>query len=169
MLAAAARLLSVALPIGAGVFGLADVFVDRASRAWRRTGPARSATHARRLELGDDGAIDPLAFAFVPVSRLVDDDLVLCVQGDIVPLACEVVDGHAWTEIGAVSRGCHAPAGAIVTAGYVVVRARSRSMSAGTSMSNAASPNGTAVTSAARRRSQPPAPASPASDDRSSA
>ena len=145
------------------VAALAEIVVARATRPEppHETG-RRSVTDAavRRLDPDDDGRLDHLAYSMVAARRLQGGDHVLCVAGDCIPADGTVVSGVAFTDVGPLSPGAAAPGGASIRGGYVVVR-RSRSASAGTSTSNAAAPNGTRVTSAERRRSQPPAPASP--------
>lgn len=172
----AVHLLPLALTLGAlAAVILIELLVARARRSTEHDAPTLPAMHARRLDATDegdddnDGDVDRLAYALVPITALQCDDLVLCAAGDVIPVDCRVVSGRAWTDAGPLVPRAAAPAGAVVRAGYVVVCAHSRATSAGTSTSSAAAPNGTATTSRARRLSQAPAPASPVSEESASA
>ena len=168
----------------AGIAGLAEMLVARATRPESSADGARAAASApvRRIDPQDDDRLDHLAYSMVAPRRIQGGDHVLCVAGDRIPVDCTVVAGAAFTDLGALSPGADAPGGVYVRSGYVVLRAgavpptggeaaplRSRATSAGASTSNAAAPNATRVTSADRRRSQPPAPLSPVRRESSSA
>lgn len=93
-------------------------------------------SHVRRLDASDrddQEPIDKLAFEIVLASSLNDGDLVLCTEGDFVPMDGLVVDGRA--TIDESPRRSPEPSPPVITAaglrirqgtrlrsGYVVVR-----------------------------------------------
>ncbi len=110
----------------------ASLFAVLRLRASRASGFAFP-THVKRL----DDPRDPLSAELTLTSRLRDGDHVLCVPGDVIPQDGDVVSGTAVVEPddrataepsapALKAAGARVPVGAVVTAGWIVLRLCSR-------------------------------------------